>query len=60
VNVDEAQQVAQRFGVQGIPTLVVLDHGQVLDRRTGAAPEPALAAWLDQVLSSAASSRPGS
>ena len=54
VNVDEAQQVAQRFGVQGIPTLVVLDRGRVLDRQTGAAPEQSLAAWLEQVLSSTA------
>ena len=51
VNVDEAQQVAQRFDVKGIPTLVVLDRGRALARQTGAAPEPALAQWVEQALS---------
>ena len=50
VNVDEAPRVAQRFGVQGIPTLVVMDHGAVVDRQTGAAPESALRAWLDAAI----------
>jgi thioredoxin 2 len=35
VNVDEAPQVAWRFEVQGIPTLVVMDGGKVIARQTG-------------------------
>jgi thioredoxin 2 len=50
VNVDEAPQVARRFEVQGIPTLVVMDGGKVIARQTGAAPEPALRTWLEQAL----------
>jgi thioredoxin 2 len=50
VNVDEAPGVAQRFKVQGIPTLVVMDHGEVLDTQIGAASESALRAWLDRAL----------
>ncbi|MGH2476792.1 MAG: thioredoxin [Candidatus Limnocylindrales bacterium] len=50
VNVDESPAIAARFGVQGIPTLLVLDKGTVLARQTGAAPEPALRQWLDQAL----------
>jgi thioredoxin 2 len=50
VNVDESPGVAARFGVQGIPTLLVLDKGTVVARQTGAAPEPALRQWLDQAL----------
>ena len=50
VNVDEAPTIAQRFAVQGIPTLLVLDQGRVLARQTGAAPEPALRAWVEQAL----------
>lgn len=50
VNVDEAPQVSQRFQVQSIPTLVVLERGQVVDRQIGAAPEQALVQWLDQAL----------
>ena len=50
VNVDESPQVAGRFEVQGIPTLVVLERGQVLSRQTGAAPEARLREWLDAAL----------
>lgn len=57
VNVDEAPDVAERFGVRGIPTLIVLRHGAVVARQTGAAPEPALRAWLDDALRDA--DRPG-
>jgi thioredoxin 2 len=50
VNVDESPQVAGRYGVQGIPTLLVVDRGEVVARRTGAAPEPVLRSWLDEAL----------
>jgi thioredoxin 2 len=50
VNVDESPAIAARFGVQGIPTLLVLDKGTMVTRQTGAAPEAALRQWLDQAL----------
>jgi thioredoxin 2 len=50
VNVDESPVIAGRFGVQGIPTLLVLDKGAVVARQTGAAPESVLRHWLDQAL----------
>jgi len=54
VNVDDSPQLSQRFGAQAIPTLLVLRHGQVVARQTGAAPLPALRAWVDQALVTAA------
>jgi thioredoxin 2 len=53
VNVDESPQIAQRFGVQGIPTLLVLRGPQLVARRTGAEPEPVLRAWLQDALTQA-------
>ena len=50
VNVDESPKLQQRFGVQAIPTLMVLRDGQVAARQAGAAPAPALRAWLEQTL----------
>jgi thioredoxin 2 len=50
VNVDEAPKLQQRFGVQAIPTLMVLRKGQVIARQAGAAPAPALRTWLEQAL----------
>jgi thioredoxin 2 len=54
VNVDESPATANRFGVQGIPTLLVLHKGTVVARQTGAAPEHALRQWLDQALDTVA------
>jgi thioredoxin 2 len=52
VNVDESPKLQQRFGVQAIPTLMVLRDGQVAARQTGAAPPAALRTWLEQALAS--------
>jgi thioredoxin 2 len=54
VNVDESPATASRFGVQGIPTLLVLYKGTVVARQTGAAPEQALRQWLDRALDTVA------
>jgi thioredoxin 2 len=50
VNVDNSPRLSQRFGAQAIPTLLVLRGGQVVARQTGAAPLPALRAWVDNAL----------
>lgn len=52
VNADESPALSQRFEIQAIPTLLVLQGTVVVARRTGAAPEAALAAWLDRALAS--------
>jgi thioredoxin 2 len=49
----------RRFDVQGIPTLVLLDRGRVLARQTGAAPEAALARWMERALGTASRSTAG-
>jgi thioredoxin 2 len=53
VNVDNAPRLQQRFGVQAIPTLLILRDGEVAARQTGAAPAAALRAWVDQTLAGA-------
>ena len=50
VNVDESPKIQQRFGVQAIPTLMVLRHGQVAARRSGAAPASDLRAWVESAI----------
>lgn len=57
VNVDEAPAIAQRFGVMGIPTLIVLDDGDVVARQTGAQPEDALESWLTEAVAPRQSTR---
>jgi thioredoxin 2 len=46
VNADQAPGILTRFGVQGIPTLLLLRNGDVIARQVGALPEPQLLAWI--------------
>jgi thioredoxin 2 len=55
VNVDEAPNLARRFSVQGIPTLLVMVNGQEKARQTGAAPEHVLRSWLERGLADSSS-----
>jgi thioredoxin 2 len=47
LNVDEAQAIATRHGVQGIPLLVLVKDGREADRIVGAVPEGQLRRWLE-------------
>lgn len=51
VDVDKAPRLSQRFEVQAVPTLLLLDHGEILARQAGAAPVAVLRDWLDQTMS---------
>ena len=50
VNVDEEPELARRFGVMSIPTVVVLKNGQEVERLVGVRPAPAFQAALDKHL----------
>ena len=53
VNVDDSPRLAQRYGVQSIPTLLLLNKGTETARQVGAPPAPQLKAWLEQALRTA-------
>ncbi|HEY2704948.1 MAG TPA: thioredoxin [Candidatus Dormibacteraeota bacterium] len=57
VNVDEAPRVAERFGVRGVPTLLVLDHGGPVARQVGALPGSQLERWIEGALVQSAAGR---
>ena len=50
VDVDRNQPLARKFGVSGIPTLLLLKKGEILERMVGAQPKPAIAAKLNVAL----------
>lgn len=50
VNVDEAADIAGRFGIRSIPTLMIFKGGQQVDMVVGAVPEAELSQRLDKVL----------
>jgi thioredoxin 2 len=47
VNVDQAPAVQARFGVQGIPTFVLLRDGREVSRLVGAHPLQGLRDWIE-------------
>lgn len=48
VDVDQAPAIAQRYQVQGVPTLLLMSNGSVVASQVGALPAAALAGWVDQ------------
>jgi len=48
VDIDESPDVAQKYAVTGVPTLVVFKGGEEADRKVGALPKPALESWVQQ------------
>ena len=46
-NVDDNQDLAMKFGVMSIPTLIVFKNGEEVDRSVGALPKARLQALLE-------------
>lgn len=46
INVDEEPELASQFNILSIPTLVVMDNGQILNQASGARPKSAILAML--------------
>ena len=53
LNTDEAQQVAQRFDIRSIPTLVLFRDGQEVARHSGALMAADIERWIDDRLAAA-------
>ena len=49
-NTDDNQEVAVRYGIMSIPTLMIFKGGEVADRVVGALPKQALTGKIDAVL----------
>ena len=47
VNVDEQPELAMKFGVMSIPTLLVFKNGELANKAVGARPKDELLALLD-------------
>src|SRR5262249_53386282 len=50
LNTDEHQELAAKFGIRSIPTLILLRGGKELARRSGAMEFSSLTRWLDSVI----------
>lgn len=50
VNTDENSEWAMKYGVQGIPTMLLVSGGKIVNRQVGALPEPMLRDIIDQFM----------
>jgi len=48
INTQENPVLASRFGVRGIPVLVLIKHGQAVAQLVGSQPLEAIMAWFRQ------------
>src|SRR5713101_7056858 len=53
LNVDEHPEIAQRYGISGIPALLFFEQGQVVDTVVGAVPKGVLQKHVQGVLNQA-------
>jgi len=50
VDVDSNPNVAMKYGIRNIPTVLFVNGGEVVDKQVGAAPKQAFTAKLDALL----------
>jgi len=50
VNTDEQPELAGRFGIRSIPTLILFRQGREIARQSGAVDAASLSRWLDHAL----------
>jgi len=51
VNVDEANELASKFNVFSIPTLIILNKGELVSQQVGAASKEPYKSMIDRALS---------
>ena len=50
LNVDDAPELAGRYGVRGVPTLMLFGAGQVIDQAVGADALKTLQTWIERAM----------
>ena len=50
LNIDENPEIPQKYGVRGIPTLMLFKDGKLLDTKVGSLPKNSINEWIDNTL----------
>ena len=46
MNIDENPMTPQKYGVRGIPTIMIFNKGKLIDTKVGSLPKSALEIWI--------------
>jgi thioredoxin 1 len=57
MNVDDNPQIATKYGIRSIPTILFIKNGEVVDRSLGAVPKTTLASKLDTAMATETKSK---
>lgn len=49
VNIDQNPDTPQKYGVRGIPTMIIFKGGQPVATKVGSLPKSKIAEWIDSV-----------
>ena len=50
INIDEAPEAPTKYGVRGIPTLMIFKDGKVVETRVGGLPKAQLKQWVEGIV----------
>ncbi len=50
INIDDNPDIAAKYNVRGIPTLIIFKDGKAYDTKVGALPKASLQEWLDSAI----------
>lgn len=50
INIDEAPETPTKYGVRGIPTLMIFKNGEIVDTRVGGMPKTQLEEWVESAV----------
>ena len=50
LDVDQVRDIAARYGIQSIPTLIIFKNGEIVSQQIGAMDKNTMLQWIDQTL----------
>ena len=50
MNIDENPMTPQKYGIRGIPTIMIFKKGELIDTKVGSLPKIALETWIQSNL----------
>ena len=50
LNIDDSPEAPGKYGVRGIPTMILFNNGEPVQTKVGAAPKSQLKSWLEESL----------
>lgn len=50
VNIDQNPETPSKYGVRGIPTMIIFKDGQAIATKVGAMPKSKIVEWIDSVV----------